>query len=185
MAHRKFEHDEIEGTSLFWHGLNIVREEITLADNCLRKWDLVPTPLYFADGTPAFSEENEDGKVSPQWTLARCTDKPSLQIGAPYNPATFRPISNSEFLKLVEDSIAGTDHKIVSVGSVRNRGRVFLSVELKGMEKFKAGGREFSAFLNFGNGHDKSSVLWLNTSNTCTVCDNTFSMNLFHLLFYR
>jgi hypothetical protein len=47
-----------------------------------------------------------------------------------------------------------------------------------GMEKFQAAGRDFSAFLNFGNGHDKSSVLWVNTSNICTVCDNTFSCNL-------
>jgi hypothetical protein len=39
-------------------------------------------------------------------------------------------------------------------------------------------GREFGAFLNFGNGHDKSSVLWVNTSNICTVCDNTFTFNL-------
>jgi hypothetical protein len=46
------------------------------------------------------------------------------------------------------------------------------------METFKAAGRNFSAYLNFGNGHDKSSVLWVNTSNTAVVCDNTYSINL-------
>jgi hypothetical protein len=101
-----------------------------------------------------------------------------LEIGSPYNPKSFRPITNAEFLELVRQSISGTSHKIVSVGSLRNRGRVFLSLELQGMEKFVAAGREFSAFLNFGNGHDKSSVLWCNTSSICTVCSNTFTSNL-------
>ena len=179
MAHRLFEHDRHEAITQAWHGLSVIRPEISIRENWLTQWDIAPTPLFFGDNVPAYSETDEKGQGTAQWTIARCTDKPTLQIGAPYNPATFRPISNAEFLKLVEDSIAGTEHKIVSVGSVRNRGRVFLSVELRGMEKFKAGGREFSAYLNFGNGHDKSSVLWLNTSNTCTVCDNTFSMNLF------
>lgn len=179
MAHRLFEHDMHEATKQAWHGLSVIREEITLADNWLRKWDIVPTPLFFADGLPAYSVEPDAETKAQQWTVSRCNDKPTLQIGAPYNPGSFRPISNAEFLSLVEASISGTSHKIVSVGSVRNRGRVFFSIELKGMEKFKAGGREFSAYLNYGNGHDKSSVLWINTSNTASICDNTFSMNLF------
>lgn len=53
-----------------------------------------------------------------------------------------------------------------------------LAFETEQLEQFKAGGREFKPFINFGNGHDKSSVLWANTSNVCTVCDNTFQMNL-------
>ncbi len=181
MAHRKFEHDKIETTMPTWHGLESRCEVITLENNWLRDWDLTPTPLFFQDSAPAMSVEADDDNQGAQWTLSRCTDNAKIQIGAPYNPATFRPISNGEFLSLVEQSISGTDHKIVSVGSVRNRGRVFLSIELQGMEKFKAGGREFSAFLNYGNGHDKSSVLWVNTSNICTVCDNTFSANLFEV----
>ena len=181
MAHRLFKHDKHQATKQAWHGLSEIRPEITLQDNWLRDWDLVSTPLFFADGSPALSVEADKDTQAKQWTISRCNDKPALQIGAPYNPGSFRPITNAEFLSLVEASIAGTDHKIVSVGSVRNRGRVFLSIELQGMDKFKAGGREFSAFLNYGNGHDKSSVLWINTSNVCTVCDNTFSMNLFEV----
>jgi hypothetical protein len=166
MADRILTYDTHEGIEMGWHGKTHVREAITLEDNFLRTWDLVPVVL---------EKRNEPSKYS----ILEASDVSGLEIGKPYNPETFQPITNALFLELVKQSISGTAHKIVSVGSTRNRGRVFLSIALQGMEKFKASGREFSAYLNYGNGHDKSSVLWVNTSNTCTVCDNTFSMNLF------
>lgn len=175
MAHRIYKYDKQQGIEQAWHGLTEVRDQLTLTDNWLAQWDVVPEVLSRRVLTPGNIPAYEDTK----WRVLGCSDVPELEIGAVYNSETFRPITNAEFLKLVSDSIAGTGHKIVSVGSVRNRGRVFLSLELKGKEKFTAAGREFSAYLNFGNGHDKSSVLWANTSNTCTVCDNTFSCNLF------
>ncbi len=167
MAHRIETHDKQQGLSQAWHGLTEIVPEITLENNWLNQWDLIPRPLFFDDS-------KESG-----FSLLAVNDVPGLNIGAPYNPLTFTPVCNKDFLELVRASIAGTSHKIVSVASVRNRGRVSLSIELVGMEKFIAAGRYFSAYLNFGNGHDKSSVLWVNTSNTCTVCDNTFSANLF------
>jgi len=165
MAHNLKEYDKQQGVQVAWHKKTEVKELITLDDNYLRTFDIKPVRLQ---------KNGQDSK----WTILECTDAPELEIGQPYNPETFKPITNADFLELVRKCIGGTDHKIVSVGSVRNRGRIFLSVELVGMEKFKAAGRQFSAFLNFGNGHDKSSVLWVNTSNTCTVCDNTFTFNL-------
>lgn len=175
MAHRIYKHDKQQGIQQGWHGLTEVRDQITLTNNWLAEWDVVPAVLY----KRALAIGNSPAPQETKWRVLECPDVPDLEIGAAYNSETFRPITNAEFLGLVRDSITGTDHKIVSVGSVRNRGRVFLSLELQGKEKFTAAGREFSAYLNFGNGHDKSSVLWANTSNTCTVCDNTFSCNLF------
>jgi hypothetical protein len=166
MAHRIYQYDKQQGLEEAWHCLTDIKDKITLEDNWLREWDITPTVL-------------QKNGLDTKWRILECSDVPNLEIGAAYNSETFRPITNAEFLGLIKDSIAGTDHKIVSVGSVRNRGRTFLSLELAGKEKFQAAGRTFSAFLNFGNGHDKSSVLWVNTSNTCTVCDNTFSLNLF------
>jgi hypothetical protein len=166
MADRILQFDRQEGTSDAWHHKTIVKDRITLSDNWLNEWDIVPVILQ---------KHGDDTK----WRVLECTDEPSLEVGAAYNSATFRPINNHEFLGLIESSIAGTDAEIVSVGSVRNRGRVFVSLKLKGLEKFEAAGHKFNAYLNFGNGHDKSSVLWVNTSNIDTVCDNTFSCNLF------
>lgn len=166
MAHRIYIHDKQQGLVQAWHGLTEVRPALTLDDNWLRDWDLIPCPLYDADG----------GELP--WRYLRCSDDKSIIIGQPYNPNTFQPVDNKAFLQMIHDSISGTQHTVASVGSLRNRSRVFVSIKLMGMENFEAAGRQFSAYLNFGNGHDKSSVLWVNTSNICTVCDNTFTFNL-------
>ena len=170
MAHKIETNDRQQGIIQAWHGKTEILPVITLENNWLRDWEIVPLPLYL---------KGEKGEIETPFRILTCSDSPDISIGQSYNGETFRPVGNGEFLSLVENCISGTGHKITSVGSVRNRGRVFLSVELQGMEKFRAAGRDFSAFLNFGNGHDKSSVLWVNTSNVCTVCDNTFSANLF------
>lgn len=164
MAHNIFTHDKTEGIEKHWHGLNTIREKITLDTCLLNEWDLIPVVL-------------QKKGVDSKWSILCCSDV-DLEIGQPYNPDTFKPINNKAFIGLVRDSIGGTKHVVSSCGSIRNRGRVFISVKLNGMEDFNAAGRKFGAYLNFGNGHDKSSVLWVNTSNICTVCDNTFSMNL-------
>ena len=164
MAHEIETYDKQQGIEQAWHGKTEVMSEITLENNWLTNWDLVPVQL------------EKRGQPS-KYSVLECSDN-QLEIGVPYNPLTFRPITNAEFIELVRQSIAGTSHTIASVGSLRNRGRVFLSIKLQGMEKFKAAGREFSAYLNYGNGHDKSSVLWVNTSSVCTVCCNTFTSNL-------
>lgn len=164
MAHRIYTLDRQQGIEQAWHGKTEILPEINIDDNYLTSWDLQPVPLQ---------KKGKDSK----WCILESTDV-DHEIGAPYNPLTFTPLNNRGFLDLVKASIAGTKHQIISVGSLRNRGRIFISIRLVGMEQFKASGREFSAYLNFGNGHDKSSVLWVNTSNTCTVCDNTFTCNL-------
>ena len=92
---------------------------------------------------------------------------------------SYQPITNAMFLDTIEDALQGIDGvKLVSVGSVCARGRVFVTAKLSQLESFKAAGREFKAYLNFLNSHDGSAAFVVNTSNVCTVCNNTFSMNL-------
>jgi hypothetical protein len=158
--------DKHEAKKMAWHGLTAIREDLSLDRNWLRDWDLIERPLYDESSNPV------------GYSILGCTDDSQIRIGKPFNPETYKPIDNEAFLDLVYDCIAGTDHELESVGSVRNRGRVFCSIKLKGLEDYATGGRQFRPYLNFGNGHDKSSVLWVNTSNVCTVCDNTFKFNL-------
>ena len=158
--------DKQQGRKMAWHGLTQVKEILGFDDNFLREWEITERPLYDESSNPV------------GYSILGCTDDSQIRIGKPYNPETYKPINNEQFLDLVYDCISGTDHQIESIGSVRGRGRVFCSIKLNGLDDYNAGGREFKPFLNFGNGHDKSSVLWVNTSNACTVCDNTFTFNL-------
>lgn len=166
-----------------WHGLTEIVPDLSLENNWLKTWDIQPQPLMLKGpdvlNVPGEVATTEPSLIETGFALLTATDNPSITIGVPFNPNSYRPITNAEFLQLLKDSTEGIEgNKLVSIGSVRNRGRVFASFQTAELTEFVAGGRQFKPFLNFGNGHDKSSVLWANTSNICTVCDNTFSMNL-------
>lgn len=148
-----------------WHNLTQINEVLDLKNNWLTKWDIQEVGLKTA------------GDVEVPFKILTGTDDNEV-IGKPF-AGTYTPVSNKAFLDMIGEAISGVQGAVVeSVGSVNNRGRVFVSLSIKGMDKFKVGNREFLDYLNFGNGHDQTSAVWTNASNTCTVCDNTFSMNL-------
>lgn len=164
MAHEIKEHDKQQGRKQAWHGLTDVREDLTL-DNCwLKDWDYAPQAVTV------------NGKETPFMVLG-VSDEPELFIGRPYQKKTFKPVLNTVLIAQIAEAIKGQNLTLESCGTVLNRGRLFLSFGLA-EAKFQAAGREFEAFLNIGNGNDMSSPLWVNTSNTCTVCNNTFTANL-------
>lgn len=148
-----------------WHNLTQINEILDLKNNWLTKWDIQEVGLKTV------------GDVEVPFKILTGTDDNEV-IGKPF-AGTYTPVSNKAFLDMIGEAISGVKGAVVeSVGSVNNRGRVFVSLSIKGMDKFKVGDREFLDYLNFGNGHDQTSAVWTNASNTCTVCDNTFSMNL-------
>ena len=148
-----------------WHGLTQINETLDLNNNWLTKWDIQEVGLKTVED------------VEIPFKILTGTDD-SKVIGKPF-AGTYTPVSNKAFLGMIGEAISSVNGAVVeSVGSVNNRGRVFVSLSIKGMDTFKVGEREFMDYLNFGNGHDQTSAVWTNASNTCTVCDNTFSMNL-------
>lgn len=185
MSHEIRKFDIQQGRAMAWHGLTQVKEDLNLANCWLREWDIQSEKLFIEAETDA-PLADEGGtprlqKVDTGFRILRATDKDEngnpIMIGGGYDPESFKPITNSAFLDMIAESIKNeTGIELVSCGSVMNRGRIFASLSLP--EKFQAAGRPFEAFLNFGQGHDRSSVLWGNTSNICTVCNNTFTANL-------
>ncbi len=176
--HNITENDKQQGITQAWHGLTEIVPDLSLDNNWLAQWDIDQRPLFIHDGSEV-GFGGEIRNINTGFNILVATDDPSITIGVPFNPNSYVPIRNAEFLRLMKGATEGIDGmKLVSVGSVRNRGRVFASFETQDLDTYVAGGRTFKPYLNFGNGHDKSSVLWTNTSNICTVCDNTFSMNL-------
>lgn len=166
--HNLKETDKQQGVKQAWHHLTEIVPDLSLDKNWLADWDVQPQKLYIG----------KHMKEIP-FSQLTCTDDESILVGQPYNPLTYKPITNAQFIQLARESVAGTGHELVSAGSVRGRGRTFLSFKVDGLGKYYAGGRTFDPYLNYGNGHDKSSVLWVNTSNNATVCDNTYTINLF------
>ena len=165
MSHGITSRDRQEGRHMGWHNLTQINEVLDLKNNWLTKWDIQEVGLKTV------------GDIEVPFKILTGTDDNEF-IGKPF-AGTYTPVSNKAFLDMIGEAISGVKGAVVeSVGSVNNRGRVFVSLSIKGMDKFKVGKREFLDYLNFGNGHDQTSAVWTNASNTCTVCDNTFSMNL-------
>jgi len=169
MSHNLTERDQQIGLKQAWHGLTTVVDAIDVKDNYLTQWDVERKPLTYIN--------NVEEEVETGFGILVGSDDDEI-IGRPMSPS-YKPITNEKFMDLVSDAINRLPKaKIESMGSVCNRGKVFVTVSLDGHDKYKVGDREFKDFLNFGNSHDQTSKLWVNNTNTCTVCDNTFSFNL-------
>ena len=172
MSHEITVHDRQEGIEQAWHGLTHVKPVIALRDCWLALWDIVKSPLFTTgkDGRP----------VSTEYCQLIASDNPELHIGGPVSKETFSPITNAKFLAIIGEALAMIPGAIIaSVGSVCGRARVFVSVKLpQQAEVFNAAGREFKPYLNFLNSHDQSAPFVAVVSFVCTVCNNTFRMNL-------
>jgi len=166
MSHEISKIDLQEGTSMAWHKLTKISESIT-AENCwLSSWDVEKSPLLRHDGSQS------------EWNEIVCTDDKSIVVGNPVSDS-YSLIDNKQFIGIVKDAIDNiSGSRIVSNGSVCERGRIFVSVEVPELKEFTAAGRKFVPYLNFLSSHDMSTPFVVNASNVCTVCNNTFTMNL-------
>jgi hypothetical protein len=68
--------------------------------------------------------------------------------------------------------------KVASVGSVCDRAKVFISIELNEGKSFKVGDRDFEFNLNALSSHDGSGKAMFMDSSICIVCKNTFNFNV-------
>lgn len=175
--HRIEKNDKIVGTYLQWHGLNDVVEVITRQNNPLcvgtnpTGWDVEKRAMTIA---------HKGKQIATPFSILVGSDN-GEPIGLPI-AESYGILDNAEFVDCVENCVAsvpGIKCVIESSGSVRNRGRTFMAVKIGDeTDKFVVDGREFKSHLNFLNSFDKSCQLTVLDSNVCTVCDNTFSMNL-------
>ncbi len=169
MAHNISDRDRQVGLEQAWHGLTHVVDAIDVKDNFLTEWDVERKPLTYIN--------NDGDEIDTGFGIMVGSDDDEI-IGRPMSPS-YKEITNERFLDLVSDVLNRLPKaKIESLGSVCNRGKVFVTVSLSDHKGFKVGDREFKDFLNFGNSHDQTTKLWVNNTNVCTVCDNTFTYNL-------
>jgi hypothetical protein len=165
MSHEINERDAQQGIFQAWHGLTDVKEKITFEDSPLN-WELVRVPLLLPNGD----------RFDQDAIVASDDDRP---VGKAVS-GSYGIIQNQQ---LWDTLISGLDdcsvkYKVASIGSVCDRTKVFISIELNEGKSFQVGNRTFEFYLNALSTHDGSGRAVFLDSSICTVCHNTFSMNL-------
>jgi hypothetical protein len=147
------------GIEMAWHKLTNVVPKIDRS-NCGIVYAMEKQPLFLPNGTPTEHYgivSSDDGQM----------------IGNPVKK-NYKLISNERMFDLVESSMAGTSHEIVSIGSIGNREKVFCSIKLS--ENIVAGNRETENVLNVLWGHGGVFGVTARSGFTVVVCANTFAM---------
>jgi hypothetical protein len=204
MAHELRNADKQQGRAMAWHGLTEVIPQLTLSspELFLRNWDVEPlTATFRAKDGKMFKMTDDEGKKLVEWEALvvrpSAADIEAVAMGAapsegsglltaplfvstPYDTGTYTPLPNSKFLDIIAKTLEelGIGDAVASCGSVFDRRRVFVSIPLPGMEAETLGERVFENYLNLVNSFDMSCHFMANTSNICTVCNNTFTANL-------
>ena len=166
MSHKIFERDSQHGTTMGWHGKTKVAE--TLEKEVVYAYDVYKDYLYRNSGNTKHGE----------WYTPSCSDD-GLPIGNKpcLNDETYALLDPRGFWDHVNEMIEGTNHKIVSGGSVQNRSKLFISVKLNDLETVIVGDREFDIYLNFISSMDRSLPFTAINTSFCTVCYNTLVAN--------
>ena len=165
MAHAIGTRDSQMGIKQAWHGLTIVEKEITFKGSPL-DWTLERQPLLLPDGT----RFHQDAIV--------CSDD-GLPVGNAVS-GSYGIIQNEQLFDTLLMGLqdASVKFKIASVGSVCDRSKVFISIELNEGKNFKVGDRDFEFNLNALSSHDGSGKAMFMDSSICIVCKNTFNFNV-------
>lgn len=167
MSHEITNIDRQQGIRQAWHGLTQILERIALSESWLSQWNVEKRAMIDPDGSQS------------DYCRIVCTDDPTIMIGRPVHCETYGLIDNREFLAIVQDSLSLMPGSVVeSVGSVCGRSRIFVSATIPEIPELTAAGRKFVPYLNFLSSHDMSAPFLVNASTICTVCNNTFGMNL-------
>lgn len=136
--------------------------------NVLASYDYEERPLFMGENKTDFK-------------MLVCSDN-GQPVGIPFKDS-YHVLGNRAFLDVIEgimNALDGMDikYRIATTGTLKNRGRVFLSIALEGFDEFQVGDRMFKAFLNCLNSVDKSCSVVFANNTFCVCCSNTFASAL-------
>ena len=162
MAHNIQRRDIQTGLVKAWHGLTTIVKKIT-RENCGILYGMAATPVYYRDLAGEYQEANAKQIISLDDGAA---------VGAPVSKS-YGVITNEDIWGMLENSLEGARHEIVSCGTVGDRTRGFISVKLD--DAFMAADRLTESTLNFLWGHSGEMAVYAKTGLTVVVCQNTFN----------
>jgi hypothetical protein len=165
MAHNLQSRDIQTGIQQAWHGLTNIVESITRENSGIDyDMDIVPLYIMAPDGSTL---------ETPHRQIISLDD--NLPIGKPVSDS-YCLISNSRIWDMVNSALGGMKHEIVSVGTVDDRSKGFLTVKLD--DAFQAASRNTEPYFNLLWGHGGNLALYARSGFVVTVCQNTFNANL-------
>ena len=161
MSHGILEHDTVKATEKCWHGLESIIPLISFPESGL-DWTVVANPICDMEGNRIYG-----------WNQITCNDKPlTLQIATD----SYEPIQNKRVFDAIENSLAGVNHRITCAGSLHNRRRIFISIDLDNDQPNMVGRDAFKSRLTFLTSHDGSMSFQMFDNETRVVCANTMNV---------
>ncbi len=157
------------GIEMAWHKLTAVRPELK-RDEVFCQYSKQGLELampdgkvvpYVTDGKPWFAVICDDGNV----------------IGDPIRES-YRLFAPREGWDTITELLSGSRYTVASAGTIQNRAKWFISIELDEMKEHSPEGDAHKFTLNFMGGIDKSLSPVINLSAIRVVCANTLRMNL-------
>lgn len=165
MAHEINERDGQQGIFQAWHGLTDVVERVEFETSPLN-WELNRSPLF-----------TQDGKRFHQDAIVASDD--GLPVGNAVS-GSYGIIQNRQIWDALLGGLADATvpFRVASVGTYCDRTKISVAIELNEGSRFTVADREFEFYLTGLTTHDGSGRALFLDSSICTVCANTFNMNI-------
>jgi hypothetical protein len=164
-----------ENEPVSWHGLETVKEGLSLDDCGLRNMKIGRASLSAtADGG-----EFPSGLEIP-YTRHPINEGELLYVGKPYDKGSYFLLSNDAFLDFVKECFkaAGLDNKLAFTTTLTDGRKVTICKRIHEADFTDAHGHQVCSYINMFNSFDGSWALFANNSETRTVCFNTATSNI-------
>lgn len=159
--------DELTTSVITWNNKEIQPIALRENSNVLNRFEYIPEKL-------------QCGGAETGYSMLRCSDNGKL-VGKPF-AGTYGLLNNSDFIGVIESICAvldkmGLEWTVATTGSLKDRERTFISLQLSEQAEFTIGGRVFQAFLNCLNSIPSNSGCTVTFANNtfCVCCKNTFA----------
>jgi phage/plasmid-like protein (TIGR03299 family) len=159
MGHNIQSKDTIHSTNLSWHKLDKVQEKIDYDTSGLN-WTVERQKILL---------ESSGNKIDGYFAV-HCPEKDETINVA---KESYQIIQNSQLFEIIEESLIGIPHKIITAGSIGNLSKVFISVALEEKQDYLINGEAFKNYLSFVSSHNGSLNLEAYDSSVRICCANT------------
>jgi len=159
--------DELTTAICTWNNKELTPIALRENSNVLNRFEYVPHVLTVGNRATRFS-------------VLQCSDNGAI-VGKPFADS-YGLLNNSDFIGIIETIGAALDKlglkwKVSTTGTLQNRERSFISLQIDAASFAVIDGREFHAFLNCLNSIPSNSGCTVTFANNtfCVCCRNTFA----------